>query len=81
MHSTSRLKYLFSTVSTMLTWVPNAEQNAPLGILMGRADHLWEINDNWIAGITADEDVELVEVAMDKASLCQADNDVHELRV
>lgn len=48
---------------------------------MGRADHLREINDNWIAGISADEDIELVVVAMDKASLRQTNNDVHELRV
>ncbi len=48
---------------------------------MRGADHLREVDDDGFAGLAADEDVELVEVAVDEPCAGETDDQVHQLRV
>jgi hypothetical protein len=53
-------------------------QDVPLRVLVRRADHLWEVDDDWIARLSSNQDIELVEIAVDEAGLREANNKVHE---
>ena len=55
--------------------------HVPFCIFVRRADHLREVNDDGLTRLPADEDVELVEVAVDEPGVCEADDEVHQLRV
>lgn len=48
---------------------------------MGRADHLREVDNDWVTVFAADEDVEFIEVSVDEACARKPDNEVHKLRV
>ncbi len=55
--------------------------HVPFRVLVRRADHLREVDDDRLAGLAADEDVELVEVAMDEPCPCEPYDEVHQVRV
>ena len=56
-------------------------KHVPFCILVRRADHLWEVDDDGLARVASDEDVELVEVAMDEPSAGEADDEVHQFGI
>ncbi len=43
------------------------------------ADHLWEVDDDRFTRLAFYEDIEFVEIAVDKPRVGEADNKVHEL--
>lgn len=55
--------------------------DTPLGVRVARADALREVDDDDLALLAADEQVELVEVAVDEAGPGKADDEGHELGV
>ena len=55
--------------------------HAPFCILVRRADHLREVDDDRLPAVPSDEDVELVEVAVDEPRTREAHDEVHERRV
>lgn len=57
------------------------EGNAPLCVLVRGTDHLREVNNDRVAGLAADEDVEFVEVAVDESCPSKTDDHVHQLGV
>ena len=51
--------------------------NIPLGIRVGSGDHLREVNDCWTV-VGVQENVELVEVAVDETKASQLDYELHQ---
>ena len=56
-------------------------KHPPFCVLMRRADHLREVDNHRLPAVPPDEDVELVEVAVDEPRAREAYDEVHELRV
>lgn len=55
--------------------------HSPFRILVRGADHLWKVDDDWLARIAANENIELVVVAVDKSGACETDNNIHKFRI
>ena len=55
--------------------------HVPFCIFVRRADHLREVDDDRLPAVPSDEDVELVEVAVDEPRTREAHDEVHERRV
>lgn len=54
---------------------------SPLCVLMRRANHLGEINDNWLARYSVYENIEFVEVSVDEPRMRQSHDEIQELRI
>jgi len=63
----------------MKNYIHTRATNAPLCVLMRCADHLGEVDDDWVPCLAGDEDVELVIIAVDQASMCESNDDIHQI--
>lgn len=54
-------------------------RDPPLGVEMPRRDHLREVDDDGLAVLPPDKNVELVEVTMDEARSGEPNEEVHQL--
>jgi len=48
---------------------------------MRRADHLWKVDNDRFTGISSDENIEFIEITMNKAGVGEPHDDVHQCRV
>ena len=48
------------------------------GVHMGRANHLWEVDDHGLTALSTNEDVELIEVPVDETRPCKSHDEIHE---
>ena len=48
------------------------------GVHVRRANHLWEVDDHRIATFSTNENIELVEIAVDEACACKSHDEIHE---
>lgn len=55
------------------------EGHIPLCVLVRGANHLREVDDDGVARLAADQDIELVEVAMDEPYAGKTDDHIHQL--
>jgi hypothetical protein len=80
MQSTSRLKYLNvgDRSNKRLSRKEKKKTLEPFRVLVRGADHLREIDNDRLTVVSTDEDIELVEIAMDQASARKLDDEVHQ---
>ena len=57
------------------------EPYALFGVDVRCADHLWKVDNNGLARLSADKDIKLIEVSVDQTRVSEAHDKIHERRV
>lgn len=56
-------------------------QSLPFSIFVRCADHLREIDHDWVSGFASNKNIELIEVSVDESWMCEPHNEIHQLGV
>jgi hypothetical protein len=53
----------------------------PFSVFVGRAHHLWEVDEDRLSIVPSYQNVKFIEVSVYKTSLSKPYNEIHEIRV